>query len=295
MLADLRVDARELLADPVLLEPLELAVASRQRLLPLAPGALHVRVVRGVRGLGRFTPPERDVEPRLRHAWRARRLGDGGERGLASPLRVGDEAEPHLDERLRAGDAPGVVLDHLGQLGGVLRLEREELPLVLAERLPHVGRLRVERLAERAGLALEDLTRELAVVAGQEIRGLGDLLRVAASHLDDEEQRGRAHRNLAFEPDLDVAAHPGDRLVHVLRAGVEAGLANDPVATKRCDVAKEMQNLAVDAQIELPKGGRVVPQENSHGDHDYQNRDTGWQAHPPARRAKSPRRWVPSG
>lgn len=50
-------------------------------------------------------------------------------------------------------------------------------------------------------------------------------------------------------------------LIGSTSVGLGQRLANDPVATKRCDVAKEMQNLAVDAQIELPKGGRVSPQE----------------------------------
>jgi tetratricopeptide (TPR) repeat protein len=34
-------------------------------------------------------------------------------------------------------------------------------------------------------------------------------------------------------------------------------LANEPADAKRCELAKELQNLTVDAQIELPKAGRI--------------------------------------
>jgi tetratricopeptide (TPR) repeat protein len=38
-------------------------------------------------------------------------------------------------------------------------------------------------------------------------------------------------------------------------------LATQSAASRTCDVAKEMQTLMVDAQIELPKGGRAFPKE----------------------------------
>ena len=61
-----------------------------------------------------------------------------------------------------------------------------------------------------------------------------------------------------------ASAQPSDTLSLLIGStSVVLGqrLANDPVAIKRCDVVKEMQSLAVDAQIELPKGGPVAPQD----------------------------------
>src|SRR4030095_528677 len=63
---------------------------------------------------------------------------------------------------------------------------------------------------------------------------------------------------------LSAAAQPGDTasfLVGSTSVILGQRLANDPVAVKQCAVAKERQNLVVEALIELPKAGRVFPRE----------------------------------
>jgi tetratricopeptide (TPR) repeat protein len=63
---------------------------------------------------------------------------------------------------------------------------------------------------------------------------------------------------------FSASAQAGDTTsCYIGRTSLQLGapLANDPAAANRCDIAKEIQTLAVDAQIELPKGGRVYPDE----------------------------------
>jgi tetratricopeptide (TPR) repeat protein len=63
---------------------------------------------------------------------------------------------------------------------------------------------------------------------------------------------------------LSASAQAGDTtsfLVGSTSVVLGQRLSAEPPAAKRCEVAKEMQALAVDAQIELPKGGRAFPNE----------------------------------
>lgn len=62
---------------------------------------------------------------------------------------------------------------------------------------------------------------------------------------------------------LAATAQPSDTtsmLIGSTSLSLAQRLANEPPDAKRCEVAKEMQNLAVDAQIELPKAGRIFRQ-----------------------------------
>ena len=59
---------------------------------------------------------------------------------------------------------------------------------------------------------------------------------------------------------FSATAQPGDTtslLIGSTSLSLAQRLATEPAETKRCEVAKEMQNLTADAQIELLKAGRV--------------------------------------
>ena len=63
---------------------------------------------------------------------------------------------------------------------------------------------------------------------------------------------------------LGASAQPNDTTSFLIgRMSVVLGqrLATAPPATKTCDVAREMQTITIDAQVELPKGGRAFPVE----------------------------------
>jgi tetratricopeptide (TPR) repeat protein len=62
---------------------------------------------------------------------------------------------------------------------------------------------------------------------------------------------------------LSATAQPGDTtsmLIGSTSLSLAQRLATEPAEAKRCDLAKEMQSLTVDAQIELPKAGRAYTQ-----------------------------------
>jgi tetratricopeptide (TPR) repeat protein len=61
---------------------------------------------------------------------------------------------------------------------------------------------------------------------------------------------------------VSATAQPGDTtsmLIGSTSLSLAQQLAMQPPEARRCDLAKEMQNLTVDAQIELPKAGTAYP------------------------------------
>ena len=61
---------------------------------------------------------------------------------------------------------------------------------------------------------------------------------------------------------FSATTQPGDTtsmLIGSTSLSLAQRLATEPAEAKRCELAKEMQNLTADAQIELPKAGRAYP------------------------------------